>query len=156
MNKSILVYIISLGSIIILMFVFYMSRKHTYPSVIDSSSIVASNVNFSVELLDNEKKLVCHIENNNNYEITYGEEYYLEIEKDGTWYEVTDYSGKRTNEKDWIAIAYIVRANDHNEFDISLDNYRGLSDGNYRIVKYVFPSRAIIVAPFQLGSNKSQ
>ena len=141
MKKRIKVVLISSCSIIALvMLVIFIRRERLYPSVIEPSCVEAPNVEVTAELQidDKEEKIVCTVENHNSYSITCGEEYYLEIEKDGKWYEVADRRGKRTNEKDWNAIAQLFSPNKRSEFVVSLANYPELSIGNYRVVKYVF------------------
>lgn len=160
MKRKLFIIIISSCCIIALALLVFSTKHKYYPSVIDDTCIVASNIDFSVDLQTsyNDQKLVCVIENFNHYEITYGAEYYIEKEKDGKWYEVVNRMGKRSDEKDWNALAYALPANGCNEFVISLNNYKKLSSGNYRIVKYInWPaigqntsSCNIIVAPFQV------
>lgn len=148
--------------VVAILLILFMSPKHTYPSVFDSSSKIASNVNFSAnfQVSEDSKQVVCMIENNNDYEIIYGDKFYFEIEKDGKWYEVTDRRGKRSDENTWTAKAYDVEANGRKEFTISLNDYRDLSDGNYRIVKYVdiseknSVSEYIVIAPFQVRDKE--
>lgn len=146
--------------LVLLILIFFITRQPLYPSVIASSCVEASNVEISVELQlsEQEKKIVCAVDNHNDYAITSGVEYYLEKEKDGKWYEVVDKTGKRTNEKAWNEIAQLFPANKRSGFEISLDEYQELSAGNYRVVKYVSLENTsknkdtcyIFVAPFEV------
>lgn len=160
-KKKLIIIILPCAIIVLLLLVFMLNRKYIYPSVIDTSYKEVSGVNTSVDIQisGNEKILVCNLENHNDYEITFGEEYYLEIEKDGKWYEIADRSGKRTKDREWNALAHSIPANEDIQFEIPLSDYRELSDGNYRIVKVVdLPnniedgsSTYIIVVPFKVG-----
>jgi hypothetical protein len=102
------------------------NRSRSYPSVFDNFLSEASNVDFSVQLQSDARQLVCNIINNNDDEITYGQEYYLEKEKDGKWYEITDIYGKRADERSWNALAYTVPAHEEKEMTISLANFKSL------------------------------
>lgn len=161
MNKKRVIVIISSITIVAILVVLIIRTKHIYPSVIDSSYKSAPNVNFSaaLQVSENSKQLVCTIENKNEHEITYEEKYYLEIEKDGKWYEIIDRRGKRADEGAWTTKLYVVEAKGRKEFSISLDSFRELSDGKYRIVKYMNlsendkDSEYIVIAPFQVKDN---
>ncbi len=161
MNKKRVIIILSCIIIIAILVVLIIKTKHIYPSVIDSSYKSAPNVNFSaaLQVSENNEQLVCTIENKNEHEITYEEKYYLEIETDGKWYEIIDRRGKRADEEAWNTKLYVVEAKGHKEFTISLDDFRELSDGSYRIVKYIDlsendnDSEYIVIAPFQVRDN---
>lgn len=111
------------------------SQSRSYPSVFGNSEFEAPNVDFLAQFQSDARKLVCTIINNNDDEITYGPEYYLEKEKDGKWYEVTDIYGKRADEKSWTAVAYTAPAHGKDAFTISLDRFKPLSKGKYRVAK---------------------
>jgi hypothetical protein len=111
------------------------SRSRSRLSVFGNSTYEAPNVDFSVQFQSDARQLVCIIINNNDYEITYDGEYYLEREKGGKWYEITDIYGKRADERSWTALAYGVPAHGKDVFTISLDRFKPLSKGKYRVAK---------------------
>lgn len=150
--------VLCIAALVIL--VVFKNKPHNFLTTVDITCIEASGIDFSAEYHknDNTKSIMLTLDNHNNYEITYGEEYYLEVEKAGKWYEVIDVSGKRTDEKNWNALAYTMKANEQKELVISLDKFKDLEAGNYRFVKYVnMPTRNqtnsacnIIMAYFQV------
>lgn len=101
MNKIKLISFIAICTLLVVIGVYLMNRTSTRPSVIDSSYVIASDVDFTAELeiLGNEKHLMCVMNNQSNYNISYGEEYYIEVKKEDSWYEVIDTSGKSTDKE---------------------------------------------------------
>jgi len=111
------------------------SRSRSRLSVFGNSTYEAPNVDFTVQLKPDERRLLCVITNNNDDNIYYDSPYYLEKERCGKWYEITDIYGKRADERSWNALAYGVPAHGKDAFTISLDRFKPLSKGKYRVAK---------------------
>ncbi|NLW02585.1 MAG: hypothetical protein GX027_04885 [Clostridiaceae bacterium] len=115
------------------------NRYRAYPSVFGNTLEMAPGIEFSARLDSSggSRQLICVIRNRGDSIITYGEEYYLEREKDGEWFEVNDKTGHRADEKAWNELAYFVPAGSEKEFVISLNSFRPLPEGSYRIIKKI-------------------
>ena len=151
-NRKSLVFTLAVVIVILIMFVAILNRKQYYPTNIDTKYSLASGIDFSAKFED--KSLACTIVNHNNSEMIYGEAYYLEKLMKGKWYEVVDAMGERASKKSWIAIANSIPANGKKELTISLDDFRKLKQGKYRIVIPLggeVMSKNIIIANFQVG-----
>jgi len=111
----------------------------SYPSSFGFAIETPSDIDFSAvyELNGREQELACFIRNNGSKNLTYGEEFFIEKEKDGAWFEIGDIAGKRGNERAYPALAYSIPAGSEKEFPVSLDGFRTLPKGNYRIVKKI-------------------
>lgn len=74
------------------------------------------------------------ITNNNENELTYGEEFKIQKKVDGEWRDL-NYLPNTI----WNAMAYITKANSQTNKKLNIKNYYGeLENGTYRVVKPVF------------------
>ena len=109
------------------------SRNRSRLSVFGNSSYEAPNVDFTVQLKPDVPGLVCVITNNNDDNIYYDSPYYLEKERCGKWYDVTDiYCELTVNPavKDPIFLHGGKGA-----FNILLKDSKPLPKGNYRVAR---------------------
>lgn len=76
------------------------NQEKIYPSVINDSSVIASDIDLFVKLqhVDGEDQIECVITNYNHYKITYEEDYYLEKKIGVEWFELSDINGIRSEE----------------------------------------------------------
>lgn len=140
MNRRIFVSIIVIFCFLTFVAIFHFCNKEKlYPSVINDSSVIASDIDLFVKLqhADGENQLECVISNYNYFKITYEENYYLEKKIGDEWFELCDISGKRSEERNYNALEYSVSANASSTFLIRLNNFNELSEGTYRLVKRV-------------------
>lgn len=70
------------------------------------------------------------VQNNSNEEITYGVEFILEYNDDGTWYEVIP-----EEEIHFIMLAHILDAGEEATEAIDLSYYEPLEAGEYRLIR---------------------
>jgi len=138
-RKTIAVFISICCILAVILGVALISRYRTYPSVFGNIIETAPGIEFSARLVSSggSRQLICVIRNISDSKITYGEEYYLEREKDGEWFEVKDKTGHRADERAWNELAYYVPAGSEKEFVISLNSFKPLPGGTYRIIKKI-------------------
>lgn len=70
--------------------------------------------------------------NHSESEITYGVEYMIEYEEDGTWYEV-----EPDEEMAFILIAHILDPGEEAVEEINLSYYEPLEAGSYRLIRKI-------------------
>jgi len=138
-RKTIAVFIFMCCILAIILAAFLANRYRIYPSVFGNTIDTAPGIEFSARLdqSDGSRRLVCVIRNDSGKKINFGEEFYLERERNGEWFEVNDKTGRRADEKAWNAVARTVPAGGEKELIISLDGFRPLTDGRYRVIKKI-------------------
>lgn len=146
MNKRNLILIILCILLIFLFLMFYINYSKYYPSIVGDDCVEVTSIDFSASYQTKEKILSYTIKNNNNFEIEYGEDFYIEILKDNTWYRVN-------NGDSWVAISYTLLPDDEKKISVSINSK--LKSGNYRVVKFVnVPTKNakgnIIIAYFEI------
>lgn len=135
-KKTILVFIFICCILVILAAVALAGRYRSYPSAFDATIEKIPGIDFSVRFQsdDQGRVLVCTIRNQSDDEVRYGQAFYLEKERDGQWFELGDMTGKRADDRAWNPVANTVPSGSEKEFHISLDGFRPLSKGSYRII----------------------
>lgn len=109
------------------------NNEHKVNGAIDTDlDTVKSNISIAIKdgtLKKNKATII--LSNASNVNITYGNEYKIEKEKDGSWKELE-------GELNFTLPAYILKYNDSVELKIDWQNaYGTLTKGHYRIVKNV-------------------
>mgnify|MGYP001053426456 CR=1 FL=1 len=110
------------------------SRSRSRLSVFGNSTYEAPNVDFTVQLKPDERRLLCVITNNNDDNIYYDSPYYLEKERCGKWYDVTDIYCERGT----VVLAVKIPIFQHggkDAFSILLKDSKPLPKGNYRVAR---------------------
>lgn len=140
----------SIGIIIIMIFMLTMSacgKNLDIDSLVlseygelDDAGIVMSITDESVTT-ETDTVMIEYI-NNTDTEVVFGEEPYLEIESEGSWYVVPI-----KEDVAWVAIGYILPPGGSDEKEFSLKfYYENLDPGHYRIIKTFFADSGNIVA----------
>lgn len=145
MKKKLLITIICVFFIIAL--IWYINSNVGNKSKYDvSSNLVIMEVKEG-SLTNTKATLIMTNHTNDNY--TYGNPYFIEKEKDGTWYEL-----KTINDLFFTMPAFELKANSSVEFEIDWEyGYGKLESGKYRIIKDVSNSkgeRIYIAAEFTI------
>lgn len=102
-----------------------------------SNTIIDENISIKLEA---EKENITNfkatfvISNKTEDTYIYGEPYFIEYEKNNTWYNMTP-----INNMDFNDIAYILKSKESKEITINWEYHYGkLKPGKYRIVKYAY------------------
>lgn len=92
------------------------------------------------------KSISIIIINNNENELTYGEEFKIQKNVDGEWKNL-DYLPNAI----WNAMAYVTKGNSQTNKKLNIENYYGeLENGTYRVVKPIFDGTSIYSDEFEI------
>lgn len=92
------------------------------------------------------KSISIIIINNNENELTYGEEFKIQKNVDGEWKNL-DYLPNAI----WNAMAYVTKGNSQTNKKLNIENYYGeLENGTYRVVKPIFDGNSIYSDEFEI------
>lgn len=123
-------------------------EKSTYEDYKQSKdvelSIKENNITQSTEFI------TLIFTNISDKEYFYGEDHYLEIKDNKTWYEVPIKEGVG-----WNDIGYMLGANNSNELIFNIKDYYGkLNKGNYRIIKKLYENgeEILCIAEFEINN----
>ena len=137
-----------LSAIVLLIINHYFMRM--YPSDLDSTCVEALGIDFTAVYQPANKSLSCAFKNHNSYDVGYGEDYYIEIKKEGIWYRIK-------NADAWPAVGYTLSANEQHDLSISLSSFKKLQPCYYRVVKFIIlpPNQKqhvsnVVIAYFQV------
>ncbi len=115
----------------------------------ESSFVINNNAGVSLSLVPqslNKKSLKLKITNNLQEQITYGEDYYIEIKKNGKWYELN-------YDKMFNDLAIIQNPNTTAEGNFSVYFPNNLKVGHYRVVKPFMSPNVNCALEFEINES---
>ena len=107
----------------------YLSEKYRVGEL-SNINVTNDKIMMEIESLQ-DNKLTLNIKNMTNETYEYGDDYYIEIEKDGKWYKI-DW----TIEPSFNLMLHLIEKNENITLEIDASFKESLKKGKYRLVKY--------------------